>query len=79
MQHFKTNLKRIQDYHNTQNYLKELYQIPAIQATVDFEHIKKHYMVSHKHINPTGIVANGPLLDLDSPHDRSKFPGHSLM
>lgn len=69
--HFKCNLRRIQDYPNLHNYTKELYQMEMIRPTVDFEHIKKHYMISHKQINPTGIVANGPLLDLDSPHDRA--------
>eukprot|EP00160_Parvularia_atlantis_P018000 Unigene6436_Nuclearia_a/m.19827 Unigene6436_Nuclearia_a/g.19827 ORF Unigene6436_Nuclearia_a/g.19827 Unigene6436_Nuclearia_a/m.19827 type:complete len:317 (-) Unigene6436_Nuclearia_a:46-996(-) len=71
--HFKCNQRRIQDYPNMQNYLKELYQMDAFRCTVDFEHIKNHYMQSHKHINPAGIVARGPLLDLDSPHDRTKF------
>jgi putative glutathione S-transferase len=34
------------------------------------DHIKTHYHVSHSSINPTGIVPQGPELDLLSPHNR---------
>ncbi|MCW9016458.1 MAG: glutathione S-transferase family protein, partial [Kangiellaceae bacterium] len=68
--HFKCNLKRIFDYPNIFNYLKDLYQQEGIADTVNMEHIKKHYYMSHRSINPTGIVPTGPTIDLDSPHDR---------
>ena len=35
-------------------------------------------MMSHRAINPFGIVAKGPLLDFDSPHDRARLPGRPL-
>jgi len=38
--HFKCNKYRIQDKPNLFNYLRELYQIPEIKATVNFVHIK---------------------------------------
>ncbi|WP_299806221.1 glutathione S-transferase family protein [uncultured Shewanella sp.] len=68
--HFKTNKKRIADYPNLQGYLKDIYQIPGVAKTVNFEHIKQHYYFSHDTINPTRIVPKGPLLDFDSPHQR---------
>jgi len=68
--HFKCNLRRIADYPNLHGYLRDLYQIPGVAETVDFNHIKRHYYVTHDDINPTGIVPLGPVLDLDSPHDR---------
>lgn len=71
--HFKCNYRRIADYPNLSNYLRELYQVPGVSETVNFTHIKKHYYGSHKTINPTGIVPAGPLLDLDAPHDRARF------
>ncbi|MFN4228612.1 glutathione S-transferase family protein [Parvibaculum sp.] len=71
--HFKCNFRRIADYPNLSNYLRELYQVPGVAETVNFAHIKKHYYGSHKTINPTGIVPAGPLLDLDAPHDRARF------
>ncbi|WP_086983750.1 glutathione S-transferase family protein [Vibrio aphrogenes] len=68
--HFKCNLKRIADYPHLQGYMKELYQVPGIKSTVNFEHIKRHYYFSHQTINPTQVVPKGPQLDLDSPHGR---------
>jgi putative glutathione S-transferase len=68
--HFKCNLRRIVDYRNLNGYLKELYQMNGIAETVNFDHIKKHYYMTHLDINPTRIVPVGPLLDLTSPHGR---------
>lgn len=68
--HFKCNLRRIEDYAGLSGYLRDLYQVPGIAETVDFDHIKRHYYVSHAHINPSGIVPLGPLLDFTRPHGR---------
>jgi putative glutathione S-transferase len=68
--HFKCNLKRIVDYPALSSYTRELYQMPGIRETVDFDHIKRHYYESHRTINPTGIVPLGPILDLDAPTTR---------
>jgi glutathionyl-hydroquinone reductase len=71
--HFKCNLRRIADHPNLQGLLRELYQWPGVAETVDFDHIKRHYFLTHDRINPTGIVPKGPLLDLDSPHGRDRL------
>jgi putative glutathione S-transferase len=71
--HFKCNLRQIADYRNLSNYLRDLYQTPGVAATVDMDHIKRHYYGSHRHINPTGIVPLGPALDFAAPHDRGRF------
>jgi glutathionyl-hydroquinone reductase len=71
--HFKCNLRRIIDYPNISNYLRELYQIPGIADTVNMDHIKRHYYGSHRHLNPSGIVPLGPALDFSAPHDRTRF------
>jgi putative glutathione S-transferase len=71
--HFKCNLRRIVDYPNLSNYLRELYQVPQVAETVNFEHIKRHYYGSHRNVNPTGIVPIGPLIDLSLPHDRGRL------
>ena len=68
--HFKCNLRRIVDYPNLFGYLKNLYQYAGISATVDFDHIKRHYYMTHDHINPTRIVPLGPDLHLLSILDR---------
>ena len=69
--HFKCNLRRITDYPNLWNYVRDLYQVPGVAETVDMDHIKRHYYLSHRHINPTGIVPMGPELDFMAPHDRA--------
>ena len=69
--HFKCNLRRIVDYPNLYGYLRDLYQIDGVAGTVDFDHIKRHYYITHDDINPTGIVPIGPLQDLNAPHNRA--------
>jgi putative glutathione S-transferase len=69
--HFKCNVRRIVDYPNLWPYLRDLYQHDGIAETVNFDHIKRHYYVTHEHINPTRIVPIGPVLDLNAPHGRS--------
>jgi putative glutathione S-transferase len=71
--HFKCNLRRIVDYKNLQGYLMDLYQQPWIAQTVHFDHIKRHYYMTHEDINPTRIVPIGPDLGLSKPHGREKL------
>jgi putative glutathione S-transferase len=71
--HFKCNLRRIVDYPNLWNYLRELYQVPGIADTVNLDHIKRHYYMSMTAINPTRIVPLGPKLNFSAPHDRARF------
>jgi putative glutathione S-transferase len=71
--HFKCNLRRIIDYPNLSNYLRDLYQQAGVAATVNMDHIKRHYYGSQRHVNPTGIVPLGPELDFMAPHDRGRF------
>jgi glutathionyl-hydroquinone reductase len=68
--HFKCNLRRIVDYPNLYGYLRDLYQIPGIAETVDFDQIKRHYYITQDEINPSKIVPVGPIMDLDAPHER---------
>lgn len=71
--HFKCNIRRIIDYHNLFGFLRDLYQTEGIAETVNFDHIKRHYYVTHDDINPTRIVPLGPEQDLWAPHGRAKF------
>ena len=71
--HFKCNIRRIVDYPNLFGYLKDLYQTEGIADTVNFDHIKRHYYVTHDDINPTRIVPLGPQQDLSAPHGRGNF------
>ncbi len=71
--HFKCNLRRIADYPNLWNYLKDLYQHPDIKKTCNLDHIKRGYYMSMTQINPTRIVPKGPIIDFDEGHDRDRF------
>jgi len=69
--HFKCNKKLIsKDYPNIFGYLREIYQMDGIKDTVNFEHIKKHYFISHTHINPSKLVPQGPDVDFEQAHGR---------
>jgi glutathionyl-hydroquinone reductase len=76
--HFKCNLRRIIDYANLSNYLRDLYQQAGVAATVNMDHIKRHYYGSQRHVNPTGIVPLGPQLDFLAPHDRGRFEDENI-
>jgi glutathionyl-hydroquinone reductase len=73
--HFKCNLRRIVDYKHLQGYLLDLYQQLGIAETVNFDHIKRHYYMTHPDINPNRIVPIGPALDLTQPHGRQPYSG----
>lgn len=68
--HFKCNVKRIEDYPALSAYVRDLYQTEGIAQTVNFDHIKRHYYFSHTMINPTQVVPNGPIMNLDAAHNR---------
>jgi len=68
--HFKCNVRRIVDYPSLDGFLRDLYQQPGIAETVNFDHIKRHYYMTHADLNPTRIVPIGPALDLSRPHGR---------
>ncbi len=65
--HFKCNLRRIADYPRLWAYARRLYAIPAFGETTDFDHIKRHYYETHRHLNPAGIVPKGPDLSWTLP------------
>ena len=73
--HFKTNLRRLVDYPNLWPYARDLYQRPAFGETTSFDHIKRHYFMTHSHLNPSRIVPEGPLLDWHRPHNRAALSG----
>ena len=73
--HFMCNAKQIQDYENLWPYLRDLYGTPGVAETVNMDHIKEHYYMTHPDVNPSQIVARGPDLDFKAPHDRDDLAG----
>ncbi len=68
--HFKCNLRRLVDYPTLWAYARDIYQWPGVGPTVNLMHIKRHYYMSHRSINPTGIVPLGPVLDFEASVER---------
>jgi putative glutathione S-transferase len=68
---FKCNLKRLVDYPNLWNYLRDLYQQPGVKQMCNSDHVKRLYYAGLPEINPNGIVPKGPEINFDLPHDRS--------
>jgi len=68
--HFKCNLRHVYEYPALWGYTREIYQMPGIAATVSLDEYKTHYYGSHRNLNPTGVIPEGPLLDLTAPHGR---------
>jgi putative glutathione S-transferase len=58
--HFKCNRQKLTEMPVLWAYARDLFQTPGFGDTVDFDHIKRHYYVVHRDINPTGIVPRGP-------------------
>jgi putative glutathione S-transferase len=71
--HFKCNIRRLVDYPNLWGYARDLYQRSAFGNTTNFDHIKRHYYMTHPQINPTRIVPKGPLVDWNQAHDRGNL------
>jgi putative glutathione S-transferase len=72
---FKCNRQRIADYPNLLNYMRELYAVPGVAATVK----PRHYVVQYwgfTLLNPTGIIPKGTPVDYTQPHDRARLPAH---
>ncbi len=68
--HFKCNVRRIVDYPALWGYLRDLLSVPGVRQTVNLDHIKRHYYMTHPQINPSRVVPIGPELDYDQPHGR---------
>ena len=58
--HFKCNLRRIDDYPNLSNYMRELYQWPGVADTVNVDQYKRHYYGSHQEHQSDRHRAGGP-------------------
>jgi glutathionyl-hydroquinone reductase len=74
--HFKCNRHKLSEMPVLWAYARDLFQTPGFGDTVDFDHIKRHYYLVHRTINPTGIVPVGPdLAGWVEPHGREALGG----
>ncbi|KAG7374835.1 glutathione S-transferase, C-terminal-like protein [Nitzschia inconspicua] len=70
--YFKTNTRSVANSEVLLNYVREIYQMPGVQDTIDMDQIKLHYFASHPHLNKFSIVPKGPnfIGMLQQPHNR---------
>ena len=69
---FKCNKKRIADYPNLVNYMRDLYQVPGVAETVK----PRYYVINYYSIaklNPSGIIPKGTPVDPGQPHTRARL------
>lgn len=71
--HFKCNRQHIYEFKNLWGFVRDIYQTPKVAETCNFDHIKRHYYISQKDVNPTQIVPSGPVIDFSAPHGRQRF------
>ena len=69
---FRCNKKRIADYPNLSNYMRELYQMPGVAETVKARYYVINYW-SIARLNPMGIIPKGTPVDYSGPHDRARL------
>jgi putative glutathione S-transferase len=71
---FKCNRRRIQDYPNLGNYLRDLYQLPGVADTCNLESVQRDYYGNLFPLNPGGIIPSSPDMSyLLAPHHREKL------
>lgn len=70
--HFKCNRKHVYEYPNLWGWTRDVYQLPGVKETVNFDDIRQHYYTSHESIHPRRYIPLGPNLDFDAPHGRDK-------
>ncbi|MDN5789325.1 MAG: glutathione S-transferase C-terminal domain-containing protein [Micrococcales bacterium] len=74
--HFKCNRNKLNEMPALWAYARDLFQTPGFGDTIDFTHIKAHYYVVHRDINPTGVIPCGPdLSNWAQPHGRESLGG----
>lgn len=71
--HFKCNQRKLIEYPNLWGYTRDLYSRPEFKETTNFDHIKRHYYMTHPTLNPTRIVPKGPDTDWAQPHNRDSL------
>ncbi|MBO6920385.1 MAG: glutathione S-transferase C-terminal domain-containing protein [Rhizobiaceae bacterium] len=64
--HFRCTRKRLTDYPRLWRFTRQIFQMPGIRQTVDFDEIRFGYYVNDGDHNPHGIIAQQPEIDWDS-------------
>jgi putative glutathione S-transferase len=71
--HFKCNRQHVYEYKNLWGHTCDIYNSYGIADTCHTDHIKRHYYISQKVINPTQVVPVGPVLEYPKPIHRENL------
>ncbi|MSO44495.1 MAG: glutathione S-transferase family protein [Thermoleophilia bacterium] len=76
--HFRCNRRLIADSPPLLGFLRDVAQIPGVMNTISLDDIKRHYYLTHRLLNPGGIIptSNGP--NLIAPHGRDHLGPDAL-
>ncbi len=74
---YKCNLRRLDEYPNLSNYLRDLYQTPGIAEVCDVPGMKRGVFGKAGPVGSNGIIPVGPTVDHSRPHDRSRLARRS--
>ncbi|MGZ0130081.1 glutathione S-transferase C-terminal domain-containing protein [Klebsiella quasipneumoniae subsp. similipneumoniae] len=58
--HFRANIRPLQSFEALYRYMLNLLTRQNFRQTLDMHHIHQHYYLSHRNINPAGIIPAGP-------------------
>eukprot|EP00471_Norrisiella_sphaerica_P003741 CAMPEP_0184490604 /NCGR_PEP_ID=MMETSP0113_2-20130426/18289_1 /TAXON_ID=91329 /ORGANISM="Norrisiella sphaerica, Strain BC52" /LENGTH=420 /DNA_ID=CAMNT_0026874555 /DNA_START=101 /DNA_END=1363 /DNA_ORIENTATION=- len=61
---FKCTTRWVSSLPNVQGWLQDMYQIPGVKETLDLEQAKRSYYTNLFPLNPSGIVPEGPSVDV---------------
>ncbi|MDJ1007861.1 MAG: glutathione S-transferase C-terminal domain-containing protein [Paracoccaceae bacterium] len=61
--HFRCTRFRLTDFPNLWRFTRDIYRMPKVQQTVDFDEIRRGYYLNDGDHNPHGIIAEQPVLD----------------
>ncbi|GAB9473565.1 Glutathione s-transferase [Globisporangium polare] len=64
-----SSTQNLAKYPNLVNYMRDLYQTPAIKASVKWDHVELMFI----NFNETLRTPAGPFIDYDAPHDRARL------
>ncbi|POM65768.1 Glutathione S-transferase [Phytophthora palmivora] len=64
----KADAKHLTDYPNIEQYLRDMYQIPGLRSTVNWNHLKIGVVNKHASAKP-----EGPFVDYEAVHERAQL------
>ena len=64
--HFRCTRKRLVDYPSLWRFARQVYQMPGVSLTVDFDEIRAGYYLNDGSHNPFGLIGAQPEIDWES-------------